>query len=79
MKENILTHKSVVFASRIVKLHQHLIKSKKETVISKVNTLCNQGADIIDVGACSTAPNNQLVSEEEEIIRQYRNRIFGNT
>lgn len=35
MKENILTDKSVVFASRIVKLHQHLIKNKKETVISK--------------------------------------------
>ena len=35
MKKNILTDKSVVFASRIVKLHQHLIKNKKETVISK--------------------------------------------
>lgn len=40
-----------------------------EDVESKVNMLCNQGADIIDVGACSTAPNNQLVSEEEEINR----------
>ncbi len=41
----------------------------KDAVISKVNTLCNQGADIIDVGACSTAPKNQLVSENEEIAR----------
>ena len=35
MKENLLIDKSVAFASRIVKLHQHLIKTKKETVISK--------------------------------------------
>ena len=40
-----------------------------DTVISKVNMLCDEGADIIDVGACSTAPNNELVSEEEEIRR----------
>ena len=35
MKENILIDKSIVFASRIVKLHQYLIKTKKETIISK--------------------------------------------
>ena len=35
MKENLLIDKSIVFASRIVKLHQHLIKAKKETIISK--------------------------------------------
>ena len=35
MKENLLIDKSIAFASRIVKLHQHLIKNKKETVISK--------------------------------------------
>lgn len=35
MKENPLIDKSVAFAARIVKLHQHLIKCKKETVISK--------------------------------------------
>ncbi len=38
-------------------------------VIEKLNELINDGADIIDVGACSTAPNNQIVSEEEEISR----------
>lgn len=38
-------------------------------VIKKVNTMCNEGADIIDVGACSTAPKNQLVSEDEELSR----------
>ena len=35
MKENLLTDKSIVFAARIVKLHQYLSKNKKETVISK--------------------------------------------
>jgi len=34
MKENSLIDKSIVFASRIVKLHQHLTKTKK-TIISK--------------------------------------------
>ncbi len=40
-----------------------------ETVTSKVKKLCSEGAHIIDVGACSTAPGNSLVSEEEEIRR----------
>ena len=35
MKENLLIDKSIAFAARIVKLHQYLIKNKKETVISK--------------------------------------------
>jgi len=35
MKENLLIDKSIAFAARIVKLYQHLIKTKKETVISK--------------------------------------------
>ena len=35
MKENILIDKSIAFAARIVKLQRHLIKDKKETVISK--------------------------------------------
>lgn len=35
MKENLLVDKSIAFSTRIVKLHQHLIKNKKETVISK--------------------------------------------
>ena len=29
MKENLLIDKSVAFASRIIKLHQYLIKTKK--------------------------------------------------
>lgn len=35
MKENLLIDKSIAFAARIVKLHQYLLKNKKETVISK--------------------------------------------
>ena len=35
MKENLLIDKSIAFAARIVKLHQHLITNKKETIISK--------------------------------------------
>ena len=41
----------------------------KDSVIKKVNTLCNQGADIIDVGACSTAPGNSVVTLQEELQR----------
>ena len=35
MKENLLINKSISFAARIIKLHQHLLKTKKEGVISK--------------------------------------------
>ncbi len=35
MKENILIDKSIDFAARIIKLQNHLVKYKKETVISK--------------------------------------------
>ncbi len=40
-----------------------------DAIISKVNMLCAQGAHIIDIGACSTAPGNTLASEEEELSR----------
>lgn len=35
MKENLLIDKSIAFASRVIKLHQYLVKTKKETIISK--------------------------------------------
>ena len=35
MRENILIDKSIIFASRIIKLHRYLIKNKKETIVSK--------------------------------------------
>ena len=40
-----------------------------EDALEKLKILCNEGADVIDVGACSTAPGNVIVSEEEEIRR----------
>ncbi len=48
MKENILIDKSIAFASRIIKLHQYLIKTKKETIISKqiVHSGTSIGANI---------------------------------
>ena len=35
VRENALIDKSILFASRIIKLHRYLIKNKKETIISK--------------------------------------------
>lgn len=35
MKENLLIDKSIVFASRIIKLYEYLSKNKKGTIISK--------------------------------------------
>ena len=35
MKENILIDNSIAFASRIIKLYQYLIRTKKESIISK--------------------------------------------
>ena len=35
MKENLLLDKSIAFAARIIRLHQHLVKNKRESVISK--------------------------------------------
>ena len=40
-----------------------------EDALEKLKILCNEGADIIDVGACSTAPWNELASEKEELNR----------
>ena len=50
MKENILIDKSIAFASRIIKLHQYLIKTKKETIISKqiVRSGTSIGANIAE-------------------------------
>ena len=35
MRENALIDKSINFAARIIKLHRYLIKTKRETIISK--------------------------------------------
>ena len=35
MRDNVLIDKSIAFAARVIKLHKYLIKTKKETIISK--------------------------------------------
>ncbi len=39
------------------------------SALERLDNLYEEGADIIDIGACSTAPNNTIVSAEEELIR----------
>lgn len=39
------------------------------SALERLNKLYEDGADIIDIGACSTAPNNTIVSIEEELKR----------
>ena len=50
MKENLLIDKSIIFASRIIKLNKYLIKTKKETIISKqiVRSGTSIGANIYE-------------------------------
>ena len=48
MKQNPLLDKSVAFAARILKLHEHLVKDKKEVIVSKqiVRSATSIGANI---------------------------------
>ncbi len=48
MKQNPLLDKSVAFAARIPKLHEHLVKDKKEVIVSKqiVRSATSIGANI---------------------------------
>ncbi len=41
----------------------------EDGILRRVGDFIDEGADIIDVGACSTRPGIELVSEEEELIR----------
>ena len=56
MKENLLIDKSIAFASRIIKLHQYLIRTKKETIISKqiVRSGTSIGANIHEANYASS-------------------------
>ena len=40
-----------------------------EEALKQFKNLTEQGAEVIDIGAISTRPNNQLISAEEEILR----------
>jgi len=44
-------------------------RADKSNVLQKVEELINQGADIIDIGAQSTRPGAQEISQEEELSR----------
>lgn len=39
------------------------------SALGRLNKLYEEGADIIDIGACSTAPGNTIISVEEELNR----------
>ena len=39
------------------------------SALGRLEKLYEEGADIIDIGACSTAPNNSIISLEEEFKR----------
>ncbi|MBQ8056039.1 MAG: dihydropteroate synthase, partial [Paludibacteraceae bacterium] len=41
----------------------------EKEILTKADRIVSQGADIIDIGACSTRPNANFVSEKEEITR----------
>ncbi|MBR7131905.1 MAG: hypothetical protein IKD04_00070 [Clostridia bacterium] len=40
MKENLLIDKSIAFAARIVKLHQHLVKIKNKPPKPNIELIC---------------------------------------
>jgi dihydropteroate synthase len=41
----------------------------EDGILKRVGQIVDEGADILDVGACSTRPGIELVSEQEELIR----------
>lgn len=41
----------------------------EEGILRRVGEILDEGADILDVGACSTRPGIELVSEDEELLR----------
>lgn len=40
--------------------------SSPEKILERINTLVEEGADIIDIGACSTRPGSEPISSKEE-------------
>ncbi len=40
-----------------------------DPLLKRIDTLINEGADIIDIGACSTRPGSEPVGENEEWVR----------
>ncbi len=42
---------------------------KKENAIKRVEEMLEEGTDIIDIGACSSRPGAEIISEKEELKR----------
>ena len=40
-----------------------------DTALSHAEDMLEQGADLIDLGGCSTRPNNAIATEDEELQR----------
>ena len=76
MKENILIDKSIAFAARIIKLHQYLIKTKKETIISKqiVRSGTSIGANINEANygqsKADFVSNDNLFNYQAKVIKE---------
>ncbi len=50
------------------------------SALERLNKLYEEGADIIDIGACSTAPNNTIISVDEELKRlEFLPQLVENT
>ncbi|MEP7258652.1 MAG: dihydropteroate synthase [Flavitalea sp.] len=60
-----VTPDSFYEASRLPNAHP----GKVDTIVRKAEQLLADGADIIDIGAQSTRPHSELVSEEDELKR----------
>lgn len=41
----------------------------EKTVLSQIEKMLNEGADIIDIGGMSTRPNAEIISQQEELSR----------
>ncbi|MCL2862409.1 MAG: four helix bundle protein [Firmicutes bacterium] len=79
-KENILLDKSLSFAARIVKLHKHLIKTYKESVISRqiIRSGTSIGANINEANYGSTADfiNKMQIAQKETAETEYWIRLL---
>ena len=67
-----LTDNSFVSESR-------LVGAGCDQIVARVERMLDEGADIIDVGACSSAPGNALVDEETEWkrLKEPLTALFG--
>ena len=80
-KENILLEKSLVFATRIVKLHKHLIKIHKEYIISKqiIRSGTSIGANINEANYGSSIAdfiNKMQIAQKECAETEYWIRLL---